>query len=492
MARVTSLRRRRAGFALGAAAIVATGALAGARQAQQAVVLKGRAPVSTEMLKIKLPRPAEADLANGLHLMVLEDRKLPQVTFQLLIRGAGGYDDPAELPGLASMTAAMMREGTTTLNTQQIAEKLETMAASVNVSTGASSPTAAISGSSLTENFKETLSLAADILLHPTFPQEELDRYKTRTRAGLVQQRANPGFLANERFNQAIYGNHPAARLTTTAAALDAVTRDRLVAFHREKYVPDHAVLAIAGDMSLAEARTLAESLLGSWKKAGAAMPKTTDPAPIGPAAVSLVVRPNSVQTSLWVGTQMVSRTAPDYDVVNVMNAVLGGGPTGRLFTHLREEKGYTYGAYSNVLAAPYRGAWLASMDVRTDVTQPALKDLMAEIARMRDELVPEKEFEDRKRGMVASFALSLESPSAVLGNHITRWLYNLPVDYWDKYAERTMAVTREQVQASAKKYLDPARLQIVAVGDATKVADILKSFGTVQQYDTNGNKIGG
>ena len=116
----------------------------------------------------------------------------------------------------------------------------------------------------------------------------------------------------------------------------------------------------------------------------------------------------------------------------------------------------------------------------------------MAEIARMRDELVPEKEFEDRKRGMVASFALSLESPSAVLGNHITRWLYNLPVDYWDKYAERTMAVTREQVQASAKKYLEPSRLQIVAVGDATKVTDTLKAFGTVQQYDTNGNKIGG
>ncbi len=116
------------------------------------------------------------------------------------------------------------------------------------------------------------------------------------------------------------------------------------------------------------------------------------------------------------------------------MNAVLGGGPTGRLFTHLREEKGYTYGAYSNISAGQFRGSWTASTDVRTEVTEPALRDLVAEITRMRNEPVPTKEFEDRKRGMVASFALSLESPAAVLNNHVTRWLYKLPADYWDKY----------------------------------------------------------
>jgi zinc protease len=474
-----------------AALVAATGAVLSA-QAQQAVVLKGRAPVNTELLKISLPRPAEATLSNGLHLMVLEDHKVPQVTFQLVIRGAGGYYDPDDRVGIASMTAAMMPEGTTTRSTSQIAEALETMASSVNVSTGVSSTTATISGSSLTENFSRTFGLAADILLHPTFPAEELERYKTRVRASLVQQRSTPGFLANERFSEAVYGDHPGARVTTSERTLDAVTREHLAAFHRERFVPDHAVLAIAGDITMADARGLADSLLSTWKKSGRAMPEVTDPSPIGPSTVSLIVRPNSVQTSLWVGTQMVSRTADDYDVVNVMNAVLGGGPTGRLFTHLREEKGYTYGAYSNVLAAPYRGGWVASLDVRTEVTQPALTDLMAEIARMRTELVAEKEFEDRKRGMVASFALSLESPAAVLGNHVTRWLYGLPADYWDTLPQRTMAVTRQQVQAAAQKYLAPERLQIVAVGDAAKVTTALGMFGTVQLYDTNGRRIGG
>jgi predicted Zn-dependent peptidase len=232
------------------------------------------------------------------------------------------------------------------------------------------------------------------------------------------------------------------------------------------------------------------DAQLGGWQKAGTAAPTTSDPAMPPPGQVHFVARPNSVQTTLWVASPAISRTSADYDIVSVMNAVIGGGPTGRLFTHLREEKGYTYGAYSNVSVVPYRGTWLATMDVRTEVTEPALTDLMAEIKRMRDEAVPTKEFDDKKRGMVASFALSLESPNAVLANHITRWLYKLPADYWDKFPDRVMAVTQAQVQDAARKYLDPARLQIVAVGDATKIAEILKKFGAVATYDTNGKLV--
>jgi zinc protease len=457
----------------------------------KAVVLKGRAPVSTTLLKVNLPRPAEVDLPNGLHLMVLEDHRLPQVTFQLIIRGAGGYYDPADTPGLASMTATMMREGTATKTTQQISEALETMAASVGVGAGLSSSTASVTGSSLTENFDATFGLATEILLAPTFPQEEFDRYKTRTRSALTQQRTSPGFLANEMFSHVVYGDHPAARASLTADALDKTTRDALVAFHHAHYVPDYAVLAIAGDLSMADARKLVDAKLGAWKKAGVPDPTVADPPAIGPAKVLFIARPNSVQSSLLVGTQAISRTSPDYDVVSVMNAVIGGGPTGRLFTDLREEKGYTYGAYSSVSALQYRGAWSASMDVRTEVTEPALRDLMAEIARMRDEAVPEKEFQDKKRGVVAAFALQLESVSAVLNNYITSRLYHLPADYWERLPERIDAVTQAQVQAAAKKYLDPSRLQIVVVGEPSKVADSLKQFGTVETYDVNGKRIG-
>jgi zinc protease len=456
------------------------------------VVMKGRAPVSTELLKVKLPRPVEADLPNGAHLMVLEDRRVPQVFFQILIPGAGGYYDPADVPGLASFTAAMMREGTTTRTTEQIAEQQETMAATVGVGASMSGRDASLSGSSLTENFDSAFSLGVDLLLNPTFPDEEFARYKERTRTGLISQRSSAGFLASEMFSHVIYGPHPASRVSATADSLDKATRAMLVEFHRAHYVPDHAAIAISGDISMAEARKLVEAKLAGWKKAGTPMPSVTDPPAMGPATVYLVARPNSVQTSLFVGTQAINRTSPDYDVVSVMNQIIGGGPTGRLFTDLREEKGYTYGAYSSVSAPLWRGAWLASMDVRTEVTEPALRDLMAEIARMRDEAVPEKEFQDKRRAMVASFALSLESPQAVLGNYITSWIYHLPADYWDAYPTRIAAVTKEQVQDAAKKYLDPGRLQIVTVGDATKIGAALKQFGTVETYDTNGKRVGG
>lgn len=490
-----SARRRVVVIAAVAASVVFAPAQPAAQQgaaqpqSSKAVVMRGRAPVSTEMLRVRLPRPVEADLANGLHLMVLEDRRAPQVSFQIIMPGAGGYFDPAGNAGVSVMTAAMMREGTSSRTTDQIAQMLETMAANVNVSGSLSGLSATISGSSLTENFDATFGLATDVLLNPTFPQAEFDRYKARTAAGLVQQRSSSGFLASEMFSKVIYGSHPASRASLTSEALKATTAETLSAFHKARYVPDHALLAIAGDISMADARKLAEAKLAAWKNAGTPAPVMEEPPALGPSRVSFIARPNSVQTSLWVGTQAISRTSPDFDAVTVMNAVIGGGPTGRLFVHLREEKGYTYGASSQISAFYIRGSWLASTDVRTEVTEPALKDLMAEITRMRDEAVPAKEFDDRKRSIVASFALSLESPTAVLGNHVNRWLYKLPADYWDKLPERVSAVTQTQVQAAAKKYLDPSRLQIVAVGDEAKVGPVLKQFGTVDTYDTNGVK---
>ncbi|MGH9372460.1 MAG: M16 family metallopeptidase, partial [Vicinamibacterales bacterium] len=196
------------------------------------------------------------------------------------------------------------------------------------------------------------------------------------------------------------------------------------------------------------------------------------------------------VQTNLLVGSQGIARLDPDYDVIQVMNKVIGGGPTGRLFIILREEKGYTYGAYSNLAADQWRGAWQASSQVRTEVTGAALRDLLNEVARLRDQPVPEKEFRDQKRAMVGSFALSLENPQQMIGYYVTSWRYKLPADYWDKYPERIAAVTQAQVQAAAKKYLDPSRLQIIAVGEPTKVSEVLKGFGPVETYDTEGKRV--
>ncbi|HEY3382926.1 MAG TPA: pitrilysin family protein [Vicinamibacterales bacterium] len=455
------------------------------------VVLKGRAPVSNDILKVTLPRAQQADLVNGVHLIVLEDHRVPQISIRLDIRGAGGYFDPADMPGVATVVAAMLSEGTKTRTSQQIAEQLETLAASVNINSDMAFESTGVTASCLVDNLDQVLDLAADILLNPSFPEQELARYKLRTKAMLMQQRANPGALANEMFSRLVYGGHPAGR-TLTAANVDTITRDALVAFHAARYAPDHAVIGVVGDTTLKEIKAKLDTKLAAWTKKGLAKPDVADPEAISAGKVSLVDRANSVQTNLIVGTQAIPRTSSDYDVLSVTNAIIGGGPTGRLFLNLREEKGYTYGAYSRMSTPRYRGDWGASTQVRTDVTEPALTEILKEVARLRDERIPDKEFQDKKRSLVANFALSLETPSAILGNYVTSWAYGMPADYWDKYPERIMAITQDQIQAAARKYFDSTRLQIVAVGDGKKIGEGLKKFGTLDIYDTDGKLVGG
>jgi zinc protease len=452
----------------------------------QGVVKKGKVPIARDVLKVKLPKPVEADLPNGMHLMVLEDHRLPQISFQIFIPGAGGYDDPADRPGLASFVASMMREGTASRTSEQISQQLEVMAASLSVTAGTSSLEATISGSSLSDQFDGLIDMTADVLLHPSFPEEELARYKQRTRAGLMQQRANPGFLAAEMFSRGVYGAHPAARLSPAVSALDTTTREALTAFHRAHYAPDHAGMAIAGDISMAEVRKLIEAKLAGWARSGAALAAVSEPPALSGPKIYFIARPNSVQTNLIVGTQAIPRTHPDYDVLQVMNKVIGGGPTGRLFIHLREEKGYTYGASSSLSAPAHRGDWSASTSVRSEVTEPALRDLLAEVALLRDQPVSDTEISDAKRAMIASFALSLESPAQLLNYYVTRWRYQLAADYWDKYPDRVSAVTAGQIQAAARTYLAANRMQVVAVGDPVRVADVFRKLGDVDTYDAD------
>ena len=454
-------------------------------------VFKNKAPVNKEILRVSLPKAQETDLSNGVHLIVIEDHRAPQVFFQMIIDGAGGYYDPAPIPGLATFTANLMREGTANRTSEQISEELDRLAAAVGVGAGLANPFATVTGSGLTKNLDTVLALMADVLMNPSFPQAEIDRYKTRTRAQFLNQRTQPGFLAQERLYGAVFGDHPLARVSTTAQGLDALTRDALVAFHKAHYVPDRALLAVAGDITLAQAKSKAEAAFAQWKKAGVSIEQQRAPAPISGPSISLVARPKSVQTSLRVGTQSLPRTHPDYDALTVANYVLGGGPTGRLFEHLREQKGYTYGAYSNFGSSRIVGPWTASTDVRSEVTDAALTDLLQEIRRMRDVPLTDAELTRARNALIASFALSLESPNAILTRYVDRYLYKLPADYWDTYPQRIGAITSSDVQAAANKYWAADRLQVVAVGDLAIVEPALKKLGPVQVFDTEGKPIG-
>jgi zinc protease len=451
---------------------------------------KNRAPVSKEVLRVKLPRAVEATLSNGLTVLVIEDSRLPGVSVSFNVSGAGGIYEPAEQRGLASLTASMLREGTRTRTSRQISEDVDRLGATLNAFSSFTSASAGVNASGLSDNFDDWFALAVDILLNPTFPEEEWNRLKQRTKINLRQQRAQPGFLLNEQFSRVVFGSHPAAVTSHSEKVLDAITPQMLAAWHRERFTPQNTILGIAGDVRAKELLPKLEKWLGGWKKSELKEVMPPDPKPAAAKKIYLVDRPDSKQTNVQMGNIAIDRRSPDYIPLVVANRVLGGGPAGRLFLNLREEKGYTYGAYSNFTALKYPGPWVASGDVRTEVTDGAMTEFLKEIRRLLDEKVPAEELDEARRSVVAGFALSLEQPATLLNYEITRKIYGFPADYWDTYPAKISAVTAEDVQRVARQYLDPEKIQIVAVGDASQVRAVLEKYGPVEVYDTEGRPV--
>jgi zinc protease len=492
-------RRVKIGFAIRAATAVilaAAFAAAGWSQGEPAhdkslptskVERLNRAPVSKDILKVKLPRPFETVLPNGINLMILEDHRFPLVTVQFDIDGAGPMYEPGGQPGLAGATARLLAEGTKTRTSKQIAEQIDSLGASLSSSAGFGSGSAAVAASGLSDTFEQWFALAADVLLHPSFPADELAQYQARAKSALLQQRSQPGFLANQTMSRALYGTYPAAVVSATPESLDSLTPAMLADWHDKHYAPQNTILAISGDV---HAETLVPKLrqwLAEWQRTKTGVKFPPGPPPASKEKIFLVDRPGSVQTTLLMGNLAIDRTNPDYPALVVLNEVLGAGSASRLFLNLREEKGYTYGVYSNVVARKYAGPWRAGGDLRTEVTDGAMTEFLRELNRIRDEKVPDEELDAARRSVVARFALSLESPQQLIGYAITRKAYNFPADYWDKYPAQIAAIKADDVQRVARKYINPATMQVVAVGDASKIKPVLEKYGPVEIVDASG-----
>jgi zinc protease len=481
------------------AAVVMLGAHSGIVHAQglggdkstslKAVQRLNRAPVSKEILRVRLPRPRETKLPNGLTVLVLESHKLPTLTFTLWVK-TGALEDPKDLPGLAKFTADMLREGTSHRSSAQMAADVDDIGASLSASAAFGSSTSTVSASGLVENVDRLLELMSDMMLNPTFPADELGKYKARLLAALEQQRADPSFLAREKFYRVLYGNYPASVITATPDAVKLVAPEQLKQFHDRYYLPGNAILGVAGDVQFDQITTLIKKYLGGWQNYPVTAPSLGPVPPPGPSKIILVDRPNSVQTNIVAGDFAVRRSDPDFIPLTVMNRVLGGGASARLFLNLREEKGYTYGVYSSFSSDIYPGPWIAATEVRNGVTEGSLHELLGEFNRIRDEKVPEAELDEARRSIVAGFALSLEQPAALLNSWMTVKYYSLPEDYWDRYPEEVTRVTAEDVQRVANKYVDLSHLQIVSVGDGKQIREVLKKYGAVEAYDADGKRL--
>jgi predicted Zn-dependent peptidase len=456
------------------------------KQLPSKVTRLNKAPVNHEILKVKLPHPTEVSLPNGLTVLVLEQHKLPTIFCSLWIK-SGALSDPADIPGLASFAADQLRDGTAKRNSTQIATELDEMGATFTADAPFGANLTIVSSSGLSDSADKLMELMSDIVLNPNYPADEWEKYSRQERARLFQMRSNPGFLARERFGRAVYNDFPASIQSTTADALQKVTPDTLKDFHEKYYAPNNAILAIAGDVTVAQAKELVAKYFGSWKNHPVPAAKIGNvPAP--PAAkIYLVDRPNSVQSNILAGGLSLRRADPDYVPLAVANRILGGGGASRLFANLREDKGYTYGAYSRVSSDLYPGLFVANTEVRNAVTDGSLHEIMYEFKRLRDEKVPQGELEEAKNSIISSFALSLANPAGIVNSWMTVKYYGLAPDYWDHYSDQIAKVDADAVQRMARKYIDLDHLQIVVVGDAKQVGEAVAKYGTVEKFDADG-----
>lgn len=445
------------------------------------VVRLNRAPVSNEVLKVKLPRPVERQLSNGMKLLVVESHRVPTITLRMNIP-SGDLRDAAGLPGVSDATAALIRLGTKTRASKDIADTLAELGAQISV--GSSQGESTIFLSSMTENFDAALAVLADILLNPSFPQDELDKWKTRQRSSIEQAKASPGVLANDQMMKLLYPDDGRHFTRPTNESLNKITRDTIVEHYRTYYVPSGEWAGISGDISPRDAVAKLDKVLGAWKGGPVAHVSLSFPPQIADKKVYLIPRPNSVQTYLMAVNHAIDRKSPDYIECQVMNRILGSGPSSRLFRVIREEKGYTYGIGSGFSASRYLNHFIASTSVRTEVTEPALAELLSQFGDIRNRAVPAGELADAQSAIVASFVLGLESASSVLSRWLEQRMDGLPEDYWDTYTQKVMAVSAADVQRVAKKYVPLDNVQIVAVGDAGKIRDLLKKFGPIEEIN--------
>jgi zinc protease len=436
---------------------------------------------------MQLPVPVSFELANGLTVLLNERPGLPIVSARLVVK-TGSDANPVDKPGLANFTAAMLDEGTASRSALEIADQVANLGGTL--ATASTMDATQVSGGSLRRTFPALLDLLADVVRHPSFPADEVDRQRASRLASLVQQRENPGQVANAAMAAALYGPaHPYGFTELgTEASNKALTRADMEQFWTRNFVPNNAALIVSGQISAADLRSLAEKAFGDWARGAPAQPSMAPPATTS-ARLVLVDIPGAPQTQVRVASVGAARSTPDYEPLSIMNEALGGLFSSRINLNLREQNGYTYGARSQFVFRRAAGPFLVASGIRTDVTAPAVAEIFKEVRRMRDTLLTPDELALAKDSITRSLPSEFETTTRITASVASLYTYDLGLDYYTKLPARLEAVTAEQAKAVAMKYLVPDNLIVVAVGDRARIgADLAKlKLGRLEVRNADG-----
>jgi predicted Zn-dependent peptidase len=457
-----------------ALALTAHGALLTA----QATLDRNVSPTPGPTPTIRIPTWTRARLANGAELVVTEKHDLPLVAFQVNFVGGSYNFEPADKLGVASFTAQMLSEGTTSRTADQLSEAQQMLGTQIGA--GVSGEGGSIGFTSLADKFQPALELVADMLLHSTFPAEALERIRGRTLVQLQQQKDQPNAIASNVFARVVYGDqHPYGRVVTEAT-VNAITRDDIVAFHDRYFQPGRVVITVTGDVTPTAAKAAVEKAFAGWP-AGGARPPWDYPAapPLRPTTIYLVDKPNAAQSVFAIGLPGPARDTPDYYAIQVMNNLLGGLFQSRLNHNIREVKGYSYGVGSSFAFGRGPGPFRAGGGIVTAKTDSALIEFMKEFHGVEGEApFTDDEISQGKESLIQSLPRRFSSVNGIGASVGLLFTQDLPQTYYQDLPAKINAVTREDMVRVAKKYVDLAHLDIVIVGDRSAVEGPLKATG--------------
>jgi zinc protease len=465
---------------LGVLAIAILVSLSGILQAKE------EPPPPEKMKKLSFPDFKEFDVENGLEVVVVEHHEQPIVTVSLIIK-SGATLDGKEKSSLAQFTSSLLNKGTKDKSSEELAEWIESVGGNYNSGTG--NDFTYLNVSILSEYLDTAYEFLADIVMNPTFPDDEFEEERKRVRTELEFQLSDPNSMADRHFNAVVYGHHPYA-IQPTVESVDAVTRDDIASFHERNYVANNAVIFVVGDVKHKDVKKDIKEYFGQWRTGTPDVVEYPEPPERTSKNISLYNRVGSVQTNLYVGHLGLRPLDPDWAKVTVANRVLGGGAPGRLFLNLREEKGWTYGAYSNFTKPVDIGYFRATANVRTEVTDSALAEMLHEIERITEEPVTDEELKNAKSYLIGNFPTTIETPNQIANQIGQVKLLGLGKDYLEGYRKEIAKVTVTDVQEAMQNHLRPERLAMVLVGDANEVIDKVEPIASVALYDIDGTPM--
>src|SRR5919112_466773 len=437
---------------------------------------------------LNLPKITEKKLPNGLTVVLAPLPNVPKISSILTFRSATTASDRDAHPGIAQIAAGVANEGTDTRTSIQIKEELRSIGGSLGLGSDADSTT--MTATSLSEFSTRLFDLMSDVAQHPSFPETEVKLAQENTIQQIKAGRANPQFLVNERFQKAVFGNHPYGFVVPDEKSINALTREDLKTFVSKYYIPNAAHLIVVGDIDVDKTFAEIEKAFGGWKSGTVPPDENPEVPKRDKRQIYFVNRPGSIQSAIYIGNVTIPRKDKDYFAIRTADTIYGGSFYSRLTRNIRESKGYTYSPFSSSNTRAKTGSFLAGAFVRNEVTGPTLLEIFYELDRMRVLPVTDEELKAAKEFSTGNFSVELASQIGLAGRISTIYTYDLDKNFINDFRPKIEALTPADIQRVAAKYFDTYHAAVVIFGDWDKGKDQVTPFGDVTMYDAEGNAI--